>query len=60
MRLMRRVRWGYAGFLATGRGRVTAAAESSGVVAHVDFEEVEWFRNANTPEEFAELMDDGE
>ncbi|ADW68775.1 molybdenum cofactor guanylyltransferase [Granulicella tundricola] len=47
-------------FLATGRGRVTAAAESSGVVAHVDFEEVEWFRNANTPEEFAELMDDGE
>lgn len=47
-------------FLDSGRGRVTAAAEAAGAVAYVDFQELAWFRNANTPDEFAALMNDDE
>jgi len=41
--------------LAAGRYRVRAAIEAAGQVSRVRFEEDGWFRNVNTPEEFAEL-----
>ncbi len=41
--------------LEAGRWKVTAAVRAAGVVEYVDFEEVEWFRNLNTPEEFSAL-----
>jgi molybdopterin-guanine dinucleotide biosynthesis protein A len=39
--------------LAAGRYRVQAAIGAAGRVSVVRFDEVEWFRNLNTPEEFA-------
>ena len=39
--------------LKAGRWKVTAALAAAGPVEHVDFEEAEWFRNVNTPDEFA-------
>ena len=43
---------------AAGRWKVTAAVRAAGRVEYVDFEEVEWFRNFNTPEEFSSLGDE--
>jgi molybdenum cofactor guanylyltransferase len=40
--------------LAAGRWKVTKAIEAAGPVKFVDFEDVGWFANLNTPEEFAE------
>ena len=41
--------------LEAGRWKVTAAIAAAGAVAYVDFAEEGWFRNVNTPEEFAAL-----
>jgi molybdopterin-guanine dinucleotide biosynthesis protein A len=38
---------------ARGNGRVTTAIAAAGQVKYVRFAEVAWFRNLNTPEEFA-------
>lgn len=38
--------------LAEGRWKVAQAIAAAGPVGMVDFEDVEWFRNVNTPEEF--------
>jgi molybdenum cofactor guanylyltransferase len=40
--------------LAAGRWKVTQAIATAGQYKIVDFEEESWFRNLNTPEEFAE------
>ena len=40
--------------LAAGRWKVTEAFAAAGTYTVVDFEEESWFRNLNTPEEFAE------
>ena len=40
--------------LAAGRWKVTQAVATAGQYKIVDFEEESWFRNLNTPEEFAE------
>ena len=39
--------------LEAGRWKVTTAVAAAGTVEFVDFAEGEWFRNVNTPEEFA-------
>ena len=41
--------------LQAGRWKVTAAIAAAGPVAYVDFAEENWFRNVNTPQEFASL-----
>ncbi|MEI9979648.1 MAG: molybdenum cofactor guanylyltransferase [Edaphobacter sp.] len=41
------------GELAEGRWKVTAAIAAAGVVKVLDFENIDWFANLNTPEEFA-------
>ncbi len=40
--------------LEAGRWKVMAAIKAAGVVRYLQFSEDEWFRNLNTPEEFAE------
>lgn len=40
--------------LAAGRWKVTQAIAAAGECKMVDFDEESWFRNLNTPEEFAE------
>jgi molybdopterin-guanine dinucleotide biosynthesis protein A len=40
--------------LEDGRWKVTAAIQAAGLVRYLQFEEDDWFRNLNTPEEFAE------
>jgi molybdenum cofactor guanylyltransferase len=40
--------------LAAGRWKVTQAIAAAGQCKMVDFDEESWFRNLNTPEEFAE------
>ena len=41
--------------LAAGRLKVSAALALAGRIELMDFSEAEWFRNVNTPEEFAGL-----
>ena len=43
--------------LEAGHWKVTAAIAVAGPVAYVDFADESWFRNVNTPEEFAALSD---
>jgi molybdopterin-guanine dinucleotide biosynthesis protein A len=45
--------------LAAGRWKVTQAVATAGQYKIVDFEEESWFRNLNTPEEFAEAVRKG-
>lgn len=40
--------------LAAGRLKLISAIKAAGVVRYLQFDEEEWFRNLNTPEEFAE------
>ena len=40
--------------LQAGRLKVISAIKSAGMVRYLNFERDEWFRNLNTPEEFAE------
>ena len=40
--------------LEAGRWKVTSAAAAAGRVEYVDFDDEAWFRNVNTPDEFAE------
>lgn len=42
--------------LAEGRWKVAEAVAAAGPVRMVDFADARWFRNVNTPEEFAEAM----
>jgi molybdopterin-guanine dinucleotide biosynthesis protein A len=44
--------------LAAGNWKVMEAVAAAGVYTVVDFEEERWFRNLNTPEEFAEAERD--
>jgi molybdenum cofactor guanylyltransferase len=45
--------------LEAGRWKVTSAIQAAGPVRYLQFEQDDWFRNLNTPEEFAEAESSG-
>jgi molybdopterin-guanine dinucleotide biosynthesis protein A len=45
--------------LEAGRLKVRSAIRAAGLVRHLQFEREEWFRNLNTPEEFAAAQASG-